>query len=95
MTSQSNGETYANRLYKDVTANGGVTVPNLLKVLALFPHATSIDRGHLWLRNLDERLPIRGGSWYNGVGAGVFSLGLYGARSDASAGIGFRPAFVL
>lgn len=95
VTSQSNGETAASQLYKDLTAAGGVTVPNILKVLGLFPHATSIDRGHLYLRNLDERMPLRGGGWSNGVAAGVFSLSLGNARTAASTSIGFRPAFVL
>lgn len=95
VASQSDGGTYASRLYKDVTAAAGVTVPNLLKVLGLHPHANDITRGHLWVRNVGERLPIRGGSWYYGVGAGVFALYLILARSNTSTHIGFRPAFVL
>lgn len=95
VTSQSDGETSASVQYKDMTAAGGVTVPNLLKVLGLHPHATNMDRGRLWMRNIGERLPIRGGSWNHGVSAGVFALHLHNVRSSTSPGIGFRPAFVL
>ena len=94
VTSQSDGETYANRLYKDLTADG-VTPPPILKALGLYPHANDIDRGHFHMRNVDERLPIRGGHWPYGVDAGVFALHLNHSRSHASAAFGFRPAFVL
>nr|BDD46274.1 hypothetical protein 3 [Pseudomonadaceae bacterium] len=95
VTSQSDGVTAASRLYKDVAAAAGVTVPPLLKALGLHPHATDIDRGHLYMRNEGERLPIRGGHWLHGVSAGVFALSLGNPRSHASTGVGFRPAFVL
>ncbi len=95
VTSQSNGETVASQLYKDVTAAAGVTVPNILKVLGIFPHTNTIDRGHLYMRNLDERIPLRGGDWNNIVNAGVFSIILHSARASTSTTFGFRPAFVL
>jgi len=86
----------ASQQYKDVTAASGVTAPSLIKALGLFPHATDMDRGRLYVRNSGERLPRRGGHWLNGVRAGVFALRLGNdARSDASAPLGFRPAFVL
>ena len=42
-----------------------------------------------------ERLPVRGGGWLGGSRAGVFALYLDYARSIATAGLGFRPAFVI
>lgn len=82
--------------YKDVTAASGVNVPNVLKLLGLFPHDATIDRGRLYLRNNGERLPIRGGHWSGGGAlAGVFALHLGHARSGASSNIGLRPAFVI
>jgi len=95
VTSQSDGTTSASQQYKDLTAASGVTVPNLLKLLGLFPHSTSMERGHFSMRNQGERLPIRGGHWHNGSYAGVFALHLHSARSNASSSIGFRPAFVI
>lgn len=95
VSSQSDGEIVANQIYKSVAAAAGVTVPNLLKVLGLHPHASDIERGYLYMRNVGERLPSRGGNWSNGVNAGVFALNLGNVRSNALTNVGFRPAFVL
>jgi len=95
VTSQSNGSTSASQQYKDLTAALGVTVPNLLKLLGMFPHDTTIERGRFYMRNEGERLPIRGGNWNDGGDAGVFALNLSNARSNASTDFGFRPAFVI
>lgn len=95
VTSQSDGTTSASQQYKDLTAASGVTVPNLLKLLGMFPHDATIERGRFYMRNEGERLPIRGGNWAVGGVAGVFALNLNHARSLASANIGFRPAFVI
>ena len=40
-----------------------------------------------------ERLPIRGGSWYNAGNAGLGALGLGNARTAAYTSLGFRPRF--
>ena len=95
VTSQSDGATSASQQYKDVTAADGVTVPNLLKLLGMFPHGTAIERGRLYVNNGGERLPIRGGNWTYGGFAGVFALNLVFARSLSDAALGFRPAFVI
>lgn len=39
-----------------------------------------------------KRLPIRGGNWTDGAGAGVAALNLNNARGNANANIGARPA---
>jgi hypothetical protein len=51
-------------------------------------------KGGFWITATGERMPLRGGGWYNGAGAGLASLALSGARSDVGAHIGFRPAFI-
>lgn len=91
------GESGISQQYKDLTAAAGVNVPNVLKLLGLFPHDTTatLERGRFYLRNDGERLPFRGGHWLYGASAGVFALSLSGARSGAAAHIGFRPAFVI
>jgi len=91
VTSQSDGATAANCLYKDVTASA--SVPNLVKQLGLYPHETSMARGTVLLRNLGERLPVRGGRWGNGADAGLAALGTYSLRDYMNLNIGFRPAF--
>lgn len=95
VTSQSDGSASASQQYKDLTAAGGVTVPNLLKLLGMFPHDTTIERGRFYMRNEGERLPFRGGNWNDGSDAGVFALYLNSARSNSSTVFGFRPAFVI
>ena len=51
------------------------------------------NRGGHWMRNLGERLPLRGGDWPDGASAGAFSLNLGGPRSDVITRVGFRAAF--
>ena len=41
-----------------------------------------------------SKLPLRGGSWGNGVGAGVFALNLNDPRANSNWNIGFRAAFL-
>ena len=67
----------------------------LLKSLCLFPHTTGLGGDYIYLRNYGERVPVRGGNWYYASDAGVFSLYLYNARSDAFYYFGFRFAFYL
>jgi hypothetical protein len=50
--------------------------------------------GGLWVRNYGERLPLRGGFWTYGVGAGLAAMTLHDRRSTSHHNIGFRPAFV-
>jgi len=91
---QSDGTTYASNIFETIAADSGITVPNILKQLALAPAVSGLGSDNMWMRNLDERLPLRGGSWHDGTNAGVFALDLTYARSYSFSSIGFRPAFV-
>lgn len=84
------GTTSVSVMYKDLTTVA--TIPNRLKLLGLYPHDTTIPTGRVYVRN-EERLPLRGGHWYNASAAGLFSLDLDDARSYVSSSIGFRAAF--
>jgi len=94
ITSQSDGTTYTSGTFQTTDAAAGVTVPDLLKQLALYP--VDSDHGTDWLytRNAGERLPIRGGGWNNTSNAGVFYLSLYNGRSYSDHNCGCRPAFI-
>ncbi|NLC61492.1 MAG: hypothetical protein GX761_09445 [Gammaproteobacteria bacterium] len=85
---------YSYDLFQDVTADAGVTVPNLLKLLGIFP----IDADHggdgFYIRNYGERVARSGGHWNDGSPAGVFDVNLYNARSSSYNLIGLRPAFI-
>lgn len=88
------GYGYSSVQFQSLTAQTGVTVPDLLKWLAVFP-ADSGDHGGdlLSVRNYGERVAIRGGGWGSGSDAGVFALDLIYPRSGAGWLRGFRPAF--
>lgn len=81
--------------FQSLTAAAGVTVPDLLKWLAIFPVDNGDHGGDLvWVRNYGERLPRRGGLWSHGADAGVFALDLRNPRSFANWGTGLRPAYI-
>lgn len=86
---------YAYNTFQATTAKGGITVPDLLKYLGLYPVDADHGSDALYQRNTGERLPIRGGDWSYSSGAGVFALNLSHPRASTSFSIGFRPAFVL
>lgn len=79
-----------------VLGSGLSAAPELAKALLLFPEEPGGDYGgdgH-WIDCAGERLPICGGNWSLGAGAGVFSLNLDNLRSHADGHIGFRSAYV-
>jgi len=86
---------YGSMAFHSLTAADGVTVPEILKALALFP-ADSGDHGsdRIYMRNIGERLASRGGYWGNGSHAGVFCMGGLNSRSGALAYLGFRSAYI-
>lgn len=93
VSSQSDGSTSASQGYKDLTADVAITPPDILKVLALFPHEVDMTRGKFYMRNLGERLPYRGGSWNDSGHAGLPALYLNPPRSSSYTRFAARPAF--
>ncbi|MEG1185833.1 MAG: hypothetical protein RSD63_09400 [Eubacterium sp.] len=86
---------YGGISFAGLTAATGVTVPELLKALALFPaDAESHGSDSVYMRNMGERVPFRGGDWYYTSLAGVFYAGGDGPRSNSGDGVGARPAFI-
>ena len=51
-------------------------------------------KGYVTMRNYGERVPIRGGTWYDASDAGVGALYLFYRRSLVADNFGFRPAFI-
>lgn len=93
--SNNTGDTaYAYNAFETTAATGGVTVPNLLKLLGLFPLDASHGGDGHYVRNNGERVASRGGYWSYGTSAGVFCLDLINARSSSSTYFGFRSAFI-
>lgn len=80
--------------WKTLPKDASYVSNELMKRLMIEP--TGLEtQGRLYVNNDGERLPIRGGSWGGGSGAGLAALSLGGARSHAYRDIGFRPAFAL
>lgn len=91
----SNDNPNGDMSFASLTAASGVSVPEILKALALYPADTG-DYGNdrIYMRNRGERLSYAGGYWRSGGHAGVFSLSGFNPRSDAATAVGFRSAFV-
>jgi hypothetical protein len=84
-----------NCAFKDMQ-DGGLTVPQLLKELGVFPADNSGYNNDQFYANNGaglERFPYRGGNRSGTSYAGVFCAVLNAPRSSAYANIGFRSAF--
>ena len=90
-----NEGTGAGATFESTVAASGVTAPQIIKELALFPADTSGYEGdYFWVNNTAaERFPLRGGGWGHGAYAGVFFSNLHNSRAYVSSGVGFRSAF--
>ena len=92
-TATSNGKTKGG--FEGTSEETGVSIPDRLKVLGLFPDGGSYRGDRLYINDGDERLPMRGGYWRDGTGAGLAALRLFHLRFSSTAYIGFRVAYVI
>ena len=93
---QTTDDPYAAGQFEDMTADGSITPPEILKSLAIYPDGTKANHGdYIYMRNKGERLPVRGGGFNNSSNAGVFALNLNNPRSNTWDSIGFRSALSL
>ena len=88
----ANAGNSANVEWRAMTKSGSYVSNQAMKRLLLEP-AGALPQGRIYMRNFGERLPFRGGSWYNGANAGLAALDLSNSRAGAVTNIGFRPAF--
>jgi len=92
--SQSDGVTFAANTFVSLSANTGITVPAIMKALALFPVSTLTGDDYMWARNIDARAPLRGGHRSYGADAGLWALSLNSVLSLVDSAVGGRPAKV-
>ena len=85
---------YGAKDFGTLTAKSGVTIPDLLKALALFPNSDKTGRGFIYFRNNGERLLIRGGYYGHGGNAGEAYGSFYYPRSLSTVRVGLFSAFV-
>lgn len=81
--------------YKSLALDTGLTAPELLKALTLYPDEPNGDYGGdlRYVTLAGERIPFCGGNWYNTSSAGVFNVNLNYPRSYSGPSFGFRSAF--
>lgn len=84
-----------NTLFQNLATATGLSVPQIIKELALFPaDADGYEGDNFYINNgADERFPYRGGSWTHSANAGVFYTALSSPRSYSNTNLGFRSAF--
>lgn len=97
----SSADQNRNCAFGSVTADSSIcdAAKVLLRSLALLPDtgatAESYEGDYMWWNNAQaERCVARGGSWSDGVDAGVFCLSGNRPRSHSGADIGFRSAYI-
>lgn len=91
---QPDDTAYGYKPLETLTAKEGVSIPEILKALAMFPLDASHGEDRIYFRNNGERLPSRGGYYSFTSTAGVFTVDLFNPRSDVTTIRGFRSAFV-
>lgn len=92
VVNQTSGDPYTSTAFRNLTARD-VAAPALLHQLGLFPKDANYGTGTVYMRNLGERLPRRGGDWGYTSHAGVPCLDLILQRSNSYYFIGFRLAY--
>ena len=92
----TSGDQWPSTPFKDLAVESGITIPDILKALAVFPSDSSDHGGdRFYARNDGEKCFYRGGYWSYTSRAGVFYLGGSDPRSASYGYIGFRPAYIL
>lgn len=87
-TDEDAEQDYTGNCWEDVTMD---CESEQLKELALF---SGEPKAYCYIDSTDgERFPIRGGSWFDGANAGVFSAYLNNPRSLVHRNVGFRSAY--
>lgn len=88
-------DTWRGDTYQNMTLDSALTVPEIAKVLLIYPDEPGGDYGgdgH-YMNNSGERLPLCGGGWNGTSNAGVFFVYLYNPRSNSGTTLGFRSAY--
>jgi hypothetical protein len=87
----STGDGYSDT-WSEMASDASYVKTVLMRQLGVEPASPDSFSGVLTSLNLGERLPLRGGHWYNGPNAGLCALYFGGARTGANSTFSFRPA---
>ena len=66
----------------------------ILKQIGMYPVGEGSGNPIYFIRNYGERVPYRGGSWFDGPGAGLWELYMRENRTWIAEDCGFRSAYV-
>ena len=85
-----------NGTFKSMSVAGGITIPDYLKALALYPNddANTYEEDYFYASTSDKRVPFRGGYFNGNSLAGVFSFDFSVDRSFYGNHVGFRAAYI-
>ena len=95
-TGASTDEYYAynSMTFESMGCASGVTAPNFLKYLCLYPPETGLNGDYFWVRNYGESLPIYGADDAVNAGSGVYAYALNEKRGESDTVVGFRASFI-
>ncbi len=95
-TNPGGNDYYSYNVFDTMGVKAGLTVPSIAKALGFYPVAGSgLGSDVFSMRNHGERLPLAGGVWVAGSGAGVFARNLGVPRTHTDWRVGARAAYVL
>lgn len=87
------GKDYDGVEFKELDGSA-LDIPEQLIELGLYPSPEYEGTDYFWLDTDGERIVLRGGGWYYGARAGVFSFSGLGSRARGNASVGFRSALI-
>jgi len=85
---------YAVMPLRELRTHDGSAPAPILKRLGLAPVSEDIPEQLMFIRNYGERMPQRGGSWYDIKFAGMWELYMRDGRDYVYPDMGFRSAYV-
>jgi hypothetical protein len=85
---------YSQTAFKSLTTQGGVTIPDILKQLAIYPIDASYNNEDIYVRNYGSRYAFRGGAYAFVAAAGLAYLNMGFGSSSTGQFLGFRSAYV-
>jgi hypothetical protein len=80
--------------FNDMTHTPGIPPHKILKQIGIYPAGEGAGDPVYFVRNYGERVPYRGGSWFDGRGAGLWELYMRENRTWIAEDCGFRSAYV-
>lgn len=80
--------------FDKLCAANGIEIPSILKNLGLYPAGKKYRGAMVFMRSYGERVPARGGSWYDSVTGETWSLYLRDNRQYFYPDIGFRASYI-